>query len=150
MIERGELQRDVRHDSRIAMVTKRSLVEALEAQRGADATRQSRQVSYTSRELAGALEAIERLTDALTDERRQLMAAAEDRRAAEREREEARIEAARLQAELDAHRQAANERAREATTERETLRAQLQEIANAGPLRALRLRRRLRTARLDS
>jgi len=145
MIERGELERDVRHDSRTAAVTKRSLVEALEAQRGAGMPRQPRQLSYTSRELAGALEAIERLTDALTDERRQLMAAAEDRRTAEREREEARIEAARLQAELGAHRQAADERARGAATERETLRAQLEEIANASPVHALKLRRRLRT-----
>lgn len=100
MLERGQLQRDMRHDSRVASVAMRSLVEALEGKRGLDATRQSRQSSRaSSADLSAALEAIERLTDALTDERRQLMAAAEDRRSAEREREEARIEAARLQAE---------------------------------------------------
>jgi predicted transcriptional regulator len=145
MIERGELARDTRHDSRVAMVTKRSLVEALETQRGADATRQSRQVSYFAPELVGALEAIERLTDALTDERRQLMAAAEDRRTAEHEREEALIQAARLQAQLDAECQAAEQRTAEALAAQEELRAQLQEIAVAGPIRALRLRRELRT-----
>jgi len=150
MIERGELERDARHDSRVATVTKRSLVEALEAQRSADATRQSRQVSYTSPELARALEAIERLTDALTDDRRQLMAAAEDRRAAEREREEARIESARLQAELDAHRQAAEEKAMAVAADRDAIRTQLEEIANAGPIRALRLRRQLRTGQRDA
>lgn len=149
MIDRGQLQRDTRHDSRVATVTKRSLVEALEAQRGADATRQSRQMPSSSAELAGALEAIERLTDALTNERRQLMAATEDRRAAEREREEARIEAARLQAELDAHRQVAEERAQTVEADRNALQAQLEEIANAGPIRALGLRRRLRTRFVD-
>ena len=106
-------------------------------------------MSYTSPELASALEAIERLTDALTDERRQLMAAAEDRRAAEREREEARIESARLQAELDAHRQTAKERVGAAAADRDAFRAQLEEIANAGPIRALRLRRQLRAAQRD-
>ncbi len=105
-------------------------------------------MSQPSVELAGALEAIERLTDALTDERRQLMAAAEDRRAAEREREEARIQARRLEAELAAYRQAAAERAQETTANRDALRAQPEEIASANPIRALRLRRRLRT-RLD-
>jgi chromosome segregation ATPase len=149
MIDRGQLQRDTRHDSRVATVTKRSLVEALEASREADATRQSRQMSYSSTELVGALEAIERLTDALTDERRQLMAATEDRRAAEREREEARIEAARLQAELEAHRQTADERAQMVEADRNSLQAQLEEIANAGPIRALGLRRRLRTRLVD-
>ena len=150
MIERGELDRDTRHDSRVAMVTKRSLVETLETQRGTDATRQSRQVSYAAPELVGALEAIERLTDALTDERRQLMAAAEDRRVAEREREEARIEAARLQVELETHRQAAAERVQDAIADRDALRGQIEEIAAAGPIRALRLRRRLRAGRLDA
>lgn len=150
MIDRGQLQRDTRHDCRVATVTKRSLVEALEAQRGADATRQARQMSSSSSaELAGALEAIERLTNALTADRRQLMAATEDRRAAEREREEARIEAARLQAELDAHRQAAEERAQTVEADRNVLQAQLEEIANAGPIRALGLRRRLRTRLID-
>jgi chromosome segregation ATPase len=146
MLDRGQLERDTRHDSRVATVTKRSLVHALETQRSADTTRQTRQMSQTPRELAGALEAIERLTDALTDERRQLMAAAEDRRAAEREREEARIEAARAKAELDAHRQVAAERVQEAAAERDLLRSQLEEIAGAGPIRALKLRRRLRAS----
>lgn len=140
----------MRHDCRVAMVTKRSLVETLEAQRETDATRQSRQVSYAAPELAGALEAIERLTDALTDERRQLMAAGEDRRTAEREREEARIDAARLQAELEAHRKVTGERVQEAVADRDALRAQLEEIATAGPIRALRLRRHLRAGRLGA
>lgn len=150
MIERGELERDMRHDSRVATVTKRSLVKALEAQRSANATRQSRQVSYTSPELANALEAIERLADTLADERRQLMAAAEDRRTAEREREEARIESARLQAELDAHRLAAEQHAAAAAADRDAFREQLEEIANAGPIRALSLRRQLRAGRLGA
>jgi chromosome segregation ATPase len=144
MLERGQLERDMRHDSRVAGVTKRSLVEAMEGKRGANATRQSRQVSQASPDLAAALQAIERLTDALTDERRQLMAAAEDRRSAEREREEARIEAARLQAELDALQEAADRQAAGALADRDELRARLEEIAAAGPIRALRLRRRLR------
>lgn len=148
MIERGQLERDTRHDSRVASVTKRSLVETLEAQRNDTATRQSRQPSYvSSAELAAALEAIERLTDALTDERRQLMAAAEDRRAAEREREEARIEAARLQGELDAYRKSTEERAAAAAAASEELRARLEEIASAGPIRAMRLRRQFRRER---
>lgn len=84
------------------------------------------------------------VTDALADERRQLTAAAEDRQRAEREREEARIEAARLQARLDVERQVAEQRTAEALAAREELRAQLQEIAAAGPIRALRLRRELR------
>ena len=96
-------------------------------------------------DVTAALGAIERLTDALADERRQLTAAAEDRQRAEREREEARIEAARLQAQLDAERQAAEQRTAEALAAREELRAQLQEIAAAGPIRTLRLRRELRT-----
>jgi len=144
MLERGELERDVRHDSRVATVTKRSLVEALEGKRDGTATRQSRQASQSSPDLSAALEAIERLTDALTDERRQLMAAAEDRRGAEREREEARIEAARLQAELDSFREVADQKAAVALAARDELRSQLEEIANAGPIRALKLRRRLR------
>jgi len=145
MLERGQLERDMRHDSRVASVTKRSLVEALEGKRGVDATRQSRQASQASSpDLSAALEAIERLTDALTDERRQLMAAAEDRRSAEREREEARIEAARLQAELDGFRELAEQKAAGALAARDELRIQLEEIANAGPIRALKLRRRLR------
>jgi len=145
MLERGQLERDARHDSRVASVTKRSLVEALEGKRGLDATRQSRQSSQaSSADLSAALEAIERLTDALTDERRQLMAAAEDRRRAEREREEARIEAARLQAELDSLRELAEQKAAGALAARDELRVQLEEIANAGPIRALKLRRRLR------
>ncbi len=145
MLERGQLERDMRHDSRVASVTKRSLVEALEGKRGVDATRQSRQSSQaSSADLSAALEAIERLTDALTDERRQLMAAAEDRRSAEREREEARIEAARLQAELDGFRQLAEQKAAGVLAARNELRVQLEEIANAGPIRALKLRRRLR------
>ena len=144
MLERGQLERDMRHDSRVASITKRSLVEALEGKRGVDATRQSRQASQASPDLAAALEAIERLTDALTDERRQLMAAAEDRRSAEREREEARIEAARLQAELDTFREVADQRAAGALAARDELRARLEEIAAAGPIRALRLRRKLR------
>lgn len=144
MIERGQLERDTRHDSRVAMVTKRSLVGALENQRRVDTTRQSRQASHVSSELEGALDAIERLTDALTDERRQLMAAAEDRRAAESEREEARIEAARLKAELDTLRITAAEKAQDASAARDALRSQLEEIATAGPIRALKLRRRLR------
>jgi len=145
MLERGQLERDMRHDSRVASVTKRSLVEALESKRGVDATRQSRQSSQaSSADLSAALEAIERLTDALTDERRQLMAAAEDRRSAEREREEARIEAARLQAELDGFRELAEQKAAGALAARDELRVQLEEIANAGPIRALKLRRRLR------
>ncbi|MDQ6729459.1 MAG: hypothetical protein M3022_03940 [Actinomycetota bacterium] len=81
----------MRHDSRVATVTKRSLVEALEAKREGGATRLSRQASQPSPDLAAALEAIERLTDALTNERRQLIAAAEARRQAAREREEARM-----------------------------------------------------------
>jgi chromosome segregation ATPase len=145
MVDRGQLRRDTRHDSRVAMVTKRSLVEVLEAQRRDNATRQSQQVSQPSAELAGALEAIDRLADTLADERRQLMAAAEDRRRAERDREEARIEAARVQAELAAYREAASERAQELAADRDALRAQLEELAGAGPIRALRLRRRLRT-----
>jgi len=145
MLERGQLERDMRHDSRVASVTKRSLVEVLEGKRGLDATRQSRQASQaSSADLSAALEAIERLTDALTDERRQLMAAAEDRRSAEREREEARIEAARLQAELDGLRELAEQKAAGALAARDELRVQLEEIANAGPIRALKLRRRLR------
>jgi len=145
MLERGQLERDMRHDSRVASVTKRSLVEALEGKRGVDATRQSRQSSQaSSADLSAALEAIERLTDALTDERRQLMAAAEDRRSAEREREEARIEAARLQAELDGFRQLAEQKAAGVLAARNELRVQLEEIANAGPIRALKLRRRRR------
>ena len=96
-------------------------------------------------DVTAALGAIERLTDALADERRQLTAAAEDRQRAEREREEARIEAARLQTQLDAERQAAEQRTAEALAAREELRAQLQAIAVAGPIRALRLRRELRT-----
>jgi chromosome segregation ATPase len=147
MIERGQLERDTRHDSRVASVTKRSLVAILEAQRSDAATRQSRQVSQPSPDLAAALEAIERLTDALTDERRQLMAAAEDRRNAEREREEARIDAARLQGELEALRAAAEQKTAGALTARDELHAQLEEIVNAGPIRALRLRRRLRVPR---
>lgn len=147
MLERGQLERDMRHDSRVASVTKRSLVEALEGKRGADTTRRSQQVSQASPDLAAALEAIERLTDALTDERRQLMAAAEDRRSAEREREEARIEAARLQAELDTFRAVADQQAAGVLAARDELRAQLEEIASAGPIRALRLRHRLRAGR---
>lgn len=143
MLERGELQRDTRHDSRVAMVTKRSLVEVLESKREGAATRQSRPVSQPSPDLAAALEAIERLTDALTDERRQLMAAAEDRRAAEREREEARIQTARLQAE----RELIDRQAAAALATSEELRTQLEQITSAGPIRALRLRRRLRASR---
>jgi hypothetical protein len=89
-------------------------------------------VSQASPDLAAALEAIERLTDALTDERRQLMAAAEDRRSAEREREEARIDAARLQAELDTFRDVADQQAAEVLAARDELRARLEEIAAAG------------------
>lgn len=144
MIDRGQLHRDTRHDSRVAAVTKRSLVAALDAHRSDNATRQSQPVSDGLPEVAAALGAIERLTDALADERRQLTAAAEDRRQAEREREEARIEAACLQAQLDAERQLAEQRTAEAVAARDELRAQLQEIAGAGPIRALRLRRKLR------
>lgn len=140
MLERGQLQRDTRHDSRVAAVTKRSLVEALEGKRADNATRQSRPVSQAFPDLAAAFEAIERLTDALTDERRQLMAAAEDRRKAECEREEARIEAARLGVE----REVADRQAEAAGARAEELEHDLIAIANAGPIRALRLRRQLR------
>lgn len=146
MIDRGQLERDTRHDSRVAAITKRSLVAALDADRSDSATRQSQPVPDGLPEVAAALGAIERLTDALADERRQLTAAAEDRQRAEREREEARIEAASLKAQLDAEHKAAEQRTAEAVAVREELRAQLQEIAAAGPIRALRLRRKLRTS----
>lgn len=144
MIDRGRLERDTQHDSRVAAVTKRSLVAALDATRSDNATRQSHAVSDAQPDVRAALAAIERLTDALADERRQLTAAAEDRHRAEREREEARIEAARLQAQLEAARQVAEQRSAEAAATRDELRAQLEAIASAGPLRALRLRRELR------
>lgn len=144
MIDRGQLDRDTRHDSRAAAVTKRSLVAALDVTRRDSATRQSRPVSEAQPDIASALGAIERLTDALADERRQLTAAAEDRHRAEREREEARIEAARLQAQLETERQVAEQRSAEAVAAHNELRAQLEAIASAGPLRALRLRRELR------
>lgn len=140
MIDRGQLDRDTRHDSRVATITKRSLVAALETSRHDSATRQSSQVSETQPDVAAALGAIERLTDALADERRQLTAASADRQRAEREREEARIEAARLKAQLEA----AEQRSVDAGAAQDELRAQLAAIASAGPLRALRLRRELR------
>jgi septal ring factor EnvC (AmiA/AmiB activator) len=108
------------------------------------ATRQSHPVSDTQPDVTAALGAIERLTDALADERRQLTAASVDRQRAEREREEARIEAARLQARLEAERVAAEQRVAAADADRDELRAQLAAIAGAGPIRALRLRRELR------
>jgi chromosome segregation ATPase len=141
MIDRGQLARDMRHDNRVATVTKRSLVAALEVSRHDSVPRQSSRVSETPPDVAAALGAIERLTDALADERRQLTAASEDRRRAEHEREEARIEAARLKAQLEA----AEQRSVDAGTAHDELRAQLAEIASAGPLRALRLRRELRS-----
>ena len=140
MIDRGQLIRDTRHDSRVATVTKRSLVAALETTRHDSATRQPSQASQAPPDVAAALGAIERLTDALADERRQLTAASEDRRRAEQEREEARIEAARLKAQLEA----VEQRSAEAGVAHDELRAQLAEIASAGPFRALRLRRELR------
>lgn len=148
MIERGQLVRDTRHDSRVAAVTKRSLVAALEITRSDNATRQSRSVSDAQPDVTAALAAIERLTDALAYERRQLTAAADDRHRAEREREDARIEAARLEARLEAERQVAEQRSAEAEAARDELRAQLEAIASAGPLRALRLRRELRARNL--
>ena len=140
MIDRGQLARDTRHDSRVATVTKRSLVAALETSRDDSATRQSSRVSEAQPDVAAALAAIERLTDALADDRRQLTAASADRQRAEREREEARIEAARLQAQLET----AEQRSAEAGAAEDELRAQLAAIASAGPLRALKLRRELR------
>lgn len=145
MIDRGELHRDTQHDSRVATVTKRSLVAALDASRSDSATRQSRPVSGAQPDVMAALGAIERLTDALADERRQLTAASADRNRAEREREEARIDAARLQAQLETERVAAEQHAAAADAAQDELRAQLAAIATAGPLRALRLRRELRT-----
>ena len=49
--------------------------------------------------------AVRQLTEALAADRRQLMAATEDRASAEREREQARIDAARLEAQLEAARE---------------------------------------------
>jgi len=129
MIERGELQRDTRHDN-AAAVTKRSLVTALQERRGA-----TRRRVAPSHEMAGLLASLERLTDTLADERRQLVAAGEDRRRAERDREEARIEVAQLEAarqaaadRLTAEQQARaqSEVARQAATER------LAQLASAG------------------
>jgi chromosome segregation ATPase len=144
MIDRGDLHRDTRRDSRVATVTKRSLVAALDASRSDSATRQSRSVSDAQPDVTAALAAIERLTDALADERRQLTAASVDRHRAEHEREEARVEAARLQAQLDAERNDFEQRAAAADAAQDELRAQLSAIASAGPIRALRLRRELR------
>lgn len=144
MVDRGQLHRDTRHDSRVATVTKRSLVSALEISRHDNTTRQSHPVSDAQPDVTAALGAIERLTDALADERRQLTAASADRHRAEREREEARIEAARLQVRLETERVAAEQRVAAADADRDELRAQLAAIAGAGPIRALRLRRELR------
>ncbi len=135
MIERGELDRDTRHDSGAA-VTKRSLVAALEGRRGA-----TRQRVVASHDLASLLATIERLTETLAAERRQLTAASEERRRAEHEREEARIEAVQAEAELrterarlDAEHVAAGER--------------LQRLATAGWRERRRMLRELRSQAL--
>lgn len=130
MIERGELERDSLHGG--AAVTKRSLVEALDERRGT-----TRRRVAASHELAPLLEAVTQLTETLAAERRQLTAATEERRAAERGWEGARIEAARAEAELHAERTRL-EAARRATDER------LQRIATAGFFERRQLLRELR------
>ena len=55
-------------------------------------------------DVSSLLRAVERLTEQLTAERAQLVAAAEDRATAEREREASNVERARLAAELEAAR----------------------------------------------
>ena len=134
MIERGELERVPERDAGAA-VTKRSLVAAVEERRGA-----TRRRVAPSHELAALLEAVERLTDTLAEERRQLAAATKDRRDAEREREEARVEAARMEAELQGER-ARREAAQRAAEER------LRLIATAGWRERRRLLRELRQER---
>ena len=98
MLERRELERDPRHDG--ATVTKRSLVVALEERRD-NATRRR---FAPSQDLTSLLSSLERLTETLADERRQLAVASDDRSQIAQEREQARVEAARLQAELEAER----------------------------------------------
>lgn len=61
-------------------------------------------VAASGPDLSALVASLATLTDALSAERRQLMAAEEDRGRAEREREEARVEAARLEAQLAAER----------------------------------------------
>lgn len=78
-------------------------------------------------ELQGVLDALERVTSALADERRQLMAATEDRGRVEREREDARVKAARLEAQLAAER----ERRHELEQARQDLELRLAEVEAA-------------------
>jgi hypothetical protein len=150
MIERGQLKRDTRDDTPVAAVTKRSLVQVLEARRETATTRQPRQASSAAPDLTAVLTAVERLTNALHDEHRQLLAAAEDRQQVARERDDARLEVARLQGELEAHREDTAHVIAAAATILDQERPQREQIAGAPSVQSVRLRRRLRSLLWDA
>jgi hypothetical protein len=144
MIERGQLQRDLRDHTPGAAVTKRSLVQVLEARRETNTTRQPRQATSATPDLTTLVTAVERLTNALDDQRLQLLAATEDRHQVAHERDAARLEVARLQGELEAHREHAEQVMAAVSQILDQERTQLEQIAGATSGQARRVRRRLR------
>jgi hypothetical protein len=144
MIERGQLQRDLRDHTPVAAVTKRSLVQVLEARRETNTTRQPRQATSAAPDLTTVLTAVERLTNALDDQHRQLLAATEDRHQVAHERDAARLEVARLQGELEAHREHTEQVMAAVSQILDQEHTQLEQIAGATSGQARRVRRRLR------
>ena len=144
MIERGQLKRDVRDDTPVAAVTKRSLVQVLEARRETSTARQPRQATSVAPDLTSVVTAVERLTSALDDQQRQLLAATEDRHQVARERDEAHLEVARLRGELEAHRENTEQVMAAVSRILDQERTALEQIAGATSGQAVRVRRRLR------
>jgi hypothetical protein len=144
MIERGQLQRDLRDDTPVAAVTKRSLVQVLEARRETNTTRQPRQATSAAPDLTTLVTAVERLTNALDDQRLQLLVATEDRHQVAHERDDARLEVARLQGELEAHREHTEQVMAAVSQILDQERTQLEQIAGATSGQVRRVRRRLR------
>jgi predicted transcriptional regulator len=150
MIERGQLQRDLRDNTPVAAVTKRSLVQVLEARRETNTTRQPRQATSAAPDLTTVLTAVERLTNVLDDQHRQLLAATEDRDQVAHERDDARLEAARLQGELEAHREYTDQVMAAVSQILDQEHTQLEQIAGATSGQARRGRRRLRGLLADA
>ncbi len=144
MIERGQLKRDIRDHTPVAAVTKRSLVQVLEGRRDTNTTRQPRQAPSAAPDMTTVLTAVERLTNALNDQHRQLLAATEDRQQVAVERDEAHLEIARLQGELEAHRENTEQVMAAVSQILDQERTQLEQIADATSGQAVRVRRRVR------
>lgn len=144
MIERGQLKRDIGDQTPVAAVTKRSLVQVLEARRETNTTRQPRQATSAAPDLTTVLTAVERLTNALNDQHRQLLAATEDRHQVARERDDAHLEVARLQGELEAHREDTAQVMAAVSQILDQERTQLEQVAGTTGRQAVRVRRRLR------